>query len=150
MRGWTMPNFGVSGTVDKQWEWPEWDTANAQAENKASEPNQFHEDRSQILDEQREAAVNYGVNPIGSPPDILYFSAYSAGDAARQHIKRVPVVLQQLSIPYPSDVDYILTPQGVPMPTLMSLDITLIETHAPREYESFSLSAFKQGLLGGF
>lgn len=150
MRGWTMPEFGSSVSSEKQWDWPEWDTANAGSENLAGGNNQFQEDRTRILDDQKQATANFGVNAIGSPPDVLYFSAYSSGSAARQHIKRVPVVLQQLSIPYPSDVDYILTPLGVPMPTIMALDITLVETHAPSEYESFSLSAFKQGLLGSF
>ena len=54
------------------------------------------------------------------------------------NINNIPVVLQQISIPYPSDVDYIDTVQrefgdtviegGVPFPTLMTVDLQLLET----------------------
>ena len=67
-----------------------------------------------------------------------------------QHINRVPVVIQQLTIPYPNDVDYINTSKGVPMPIIMNLDISLIETHSPNAYEAFSLGDFRAGRLKGF
>ena len=57
-----------------------------------------------------------------------------------------------MSIPYPSDVDYIPTDDEnpTPMPTIMTLDITLIETHSPTEYENFSLDDYRIGNLIGF
>lgn len=152
LRGWCMPEFGTQGgeqNLDAV-VWPEWDTANADAENTARKQSVDEFDRSSILEDQKRATANFGVNPLGTPPDILYFSAYSSSNQVGAHINRVPVLIQQLSVPYPSDVDYITTAGGVPMPTIMSLDITLIETHAPTEFEQFNLGAFKQGLLGGF
>ena len=90
----------------------------------------------------------------GSPPPVLYLTAYSKESASNQspgHINRVPVVLQNLSIPYPSDVDYIPTSKDrIPMPTIMTLDMTLMETHSPNEYENFSISNFRKGILRGF
>ena len=110
-----------------------------------------------------------GLGQIGQPPDVILLSAYSKvpGDISRVtdanqtkgHLNRIPVVITQLSIPYPSDVDYIPTAAdpniqgdvgGVPMPTIMTIDMSLIETHSPLQYENFSLSDFKNGTLPGF
>jgi len=77
------------------------------------------------------------------------------------NIQNVPVVLQSINIPYPSDVDYIdtmdwlapdhtLIDRGVPFPTIMIIDLQLLETHSPREYANFDLKAYKQGLLDNF
>ena len=72
------------------------------------------------------------------------------------------MVLQQISIPYPSDVDYIDTVElrpmkddtvikgGVPFPTIMTVDMVLLETHSPAEFARFDLKAFKQGKLDTF
>ena len=111
-----------------------------------------------------------GLGLLGQPPDVVLLSAYSKvpGDVGRVsdfnqqmgHLNRVPVVITQLSIPYPSDIDYIPTAPnpnsnsgdkgGVPMPTIMTIDMSLIETHSPLQYEKFSLSDFKNGTLPGF
>jgi len=97
---------------------------------------------------------------LGQPPDVILLSAYSkvpsdialANNKAQRmgHLNRVPVVITNLSVPYPSDVDYIPTPDGVPMPTIMTIDMTLVETHSPIQYEKFSLAQFKNGTLPGF
>ena len=107
---------------------------------------------------------------IGAPPDVLSLTAYATGhpdtantetvvagtdelisvgdpvDTARKrptNIQNIPVVLQQISIPYPSDTDYIDTVElkefadgtiikgGVPFPTIMTIDMVLLETHSP-------------------
>ncbi len=101
-----------------------------------------------------------GLGVLGGPPDVVLLSAYSktpgdinqSNNAAQKmgHLNRVPVVITQLSVPYPSDIDYIPTPDGVPMPTIMTLDMSLVETHSPTEYENFSLAQFKNGTLPGF
>jgi len=153
LRGWCMPEFGTQGGQQdlSSTIWPEWGSNDAAAENTARQQAGGAEfSRSAILEDQKRATDNFGVNLLGTPPDMLFFSAYSTNGQGGAHISRVPVVIQQLSIPYPSDVDYINTAGGVPMPTIMSLDFTLIETHAPQEFEQFNLGAFKQGLLGGF
>lgn len=102
---------------------------------------------------------------LGAPPDVLLFSAYSAtsGETGGMtktegltHIRRIPVVITTLNITYPSDVDYIPASgggsggEGVPMPTVMSVEITLNETHSPDEYSNFSLEDFYNGRLEGF
>ena len=101
---------------------------------------------------------SFGVEVLGAPPQVLLLSAYSnnksvSGQRTGQHISRVPVVIQQLNIPYPSDVDYIPTTQkygNTPMPIIMTVDITLVETHSPAEYERFSLEDFSRGILRSF
>ncbi len=125
---------------------------------------------------------------VGAPPDVLSLNAYSVGlqDSANSasgrelanqtpsdpvagalertratNIHNIPVVLQQISIPYPSDVDYIDTMQkefpdgtvideGVPFPVLMTVDMVLMETHSPNEFANFSLKDFRQGRLENF
>ena len=107
----------------------------------------------------------FGTELLGAPPAVLYLSAYSKtiGSTSKdsqsgstnvwkiaQHINRVPVVIQQLTIPYPNDVDYITTSKGVPMPSIMNIDVALLETHSPNSYEGFNFDSFKQGRLQGF
>ena len=123
---------------------------------------------------------------IGAPPDVLALSAYATGpqdtanaytprsdgettEASNNFLERkrptnihnVPCVLQQISIPYPSDVDYIDTvaidfndgtsiKSGVPFPSVMTIDMVLMETHSPNEYANFDLKAYRQGLLDTF
>lgn len=94
--------------------------------------------------------IGEGQELRGAPPPVLLLSAYSDDTRRSQHINRIPVVMSNMSVPYPSDIDYVPTDTGVPMPTIMTLDMTLMETHAPNEYERFSLTAFKTGTLQGF
>ena len=133
LRGWTLPRFGVrSSTLDG-------DQDAARRESPNQRRNLSYTGR---IEEQREF---FGAENLGAPPQVLKLSAYSdptsqGGRKASQHVDRVPVVIQQLNIPYPSDVDYIPTTSGVPMPIIMTVDLTLVETHSPSEYERFSLS----------
>ncbi len=162
LRSWCMPRFGNSSTLTD--------------ENISERGSRSAEDRSRGDDLRRRGNLpesqisalygNTGIELLGAPPPILYLSAYSKGlnteatsTSGRgttntwtraQHINRVPVVIQQLSIPYPNDVDYITTSDGTPMPLLMNIDLALIETHSPNSYEAFDLDAFKQGILPGF
>ena len=108
---------------------------------------------------------NQGVELLGAPPEVLYLYAYSTGQNDKRtpsnggssfvNINRVPVVLANLSITYPDDVDYLpisMTPSGTtePFPIKIELSITLTETHSPSEFEAFSLTDYKQGNLRGF
>lgn len=143
LRGWTMPRFGErSSTLD----------ADQFGNRKESSDQGINVQQTGRRDDYREF---FGAEILGAPPQVLELSAYSGrrspnGKGIAQHIDRVPVVIQQLNIPYPADVDYIPTSTGVPMPIIMTVDITLVETHSPREYEHFSLDHFKRGLLPGF
>lgn len=148
LRSWTVPEFG-QGTM-----------SDAQRNRRETQVNRINnrgvseERRREILQEIREDPNWYGTNLLGTPPAVLLLSAYSPDKKVRNskaHIHRVPVVIQNISIPYPSDTDYFPTAESyIPMPTLMTLDMTLAETHSPREYSNFSLKAFKDGMLGGF
>jgi len=147
LRSWCMPRFGKSSTL-----------TNLQRDERDFQRNLSEADVAALGDD-------VGVELLGAPPPILYLSAYSKtiGSSGRkigenisnvwqvaQHINRVPVVIQQLTIPYPNDIDYVTTTSGVPMPIMMNLDLALVETHSPNSYENFNLSAFKQGILQGF
>lgn len=140
LRSWTMPYFGASkgGGGDE-----EFDTLRTLINGTTDLP-----------DYNREEEEIFGVaSPeiLGAPPDVIYLSAYSRGSQGKaEHIKNVPVIMQQLSIPYPSDVDYIPSEEGVPMPLIMTLDMTLAETHSPLEYETFDLAQYRSGTLKGF
>ena len=86
---------------------------------------------------------------MGAPPAVLFLTAY-ASSTLRGNIYKIPTVITNLTIPYPSEVDYIQTLGGQPFPTIMTIDIQLTEVHAPSEYEAFSLEHFRNGDLTGF
>lgn len=107
-----------------------------------------------------------GEGVLGAPPAILLLTAYSTGNPGDQavqttvpipgggtvpaignNIYRVPVIITQLDIPYPSDVDYIPTVNNIPVPTIVTVSISLVEAHSPNAYENFTLQDFKTGNL---
>lgn len=117
----------------------------------------------------------YGENILGAPPSILLLSAYatkhpegststlvpnSPGSkqfsakakqvAIGNNILDVPVVITNLDIPYPTDVDYIPTINNIPVPTIATVSITLMEAHSPNRYSTFNLQDFKAGNLQDF
>lgn len=90
---------------------------------------------------------------LGAPPEVLSFSAYSSNQSDGQitNIRNVPVVITNLSIPYSTDVDYIQTElTNQPFPTVMSIDMELIEAHSPLELEKFDIIDFRNGRLDRF
>lgn len=153
LRSWTMPQFGKS-TVNS-----------AQRTSRENFARTMHwlqgvdvsqSDMNHIVDFYR---GKVGAETRGMPPPVLLLSAYSKDSSQgrtstnriAEHINRVPVVIQNLSIPYPADVSYIPAEgTNVPMPTIMTLDMTLMETHSANEYETFDLNSFKNGILPGF
>ena len=150
LRAWTMPRFGNSSTLN--------------ADERAERLRGGRKDALSVFG-KADTDFIYGVELLGAPPEVLYLSAYSAevGSDAKgvtkpgtqtwgiaQHINKIPVVIQQLTIPYPNDIDYITTSAGVPMPIIMNLDLQLLETHSPNAYEAFSLEDFRNGTLVGF
>jgi hypothetical protein len=147
LRAWTMPRFGFEGSaaVDARKD----DNLNNQNKPEKIRRRDINDDREKIKHDEYVAATP-GV--LGEPPAVLLLSGYSNDNIQNkmQHINNVPVVITNLGIPYPTDVDYIPTIDNIPMPTIMSLDINLTETHAPIEYERFSLNDFKIGLLRHF
>lgn len=98
---------------------------------------------------------DYKYEMFGAPPEVLEFSAYSNATTESKggltNIRKVPVVIPSVTIPYPTDVDYIETATTkVPFPTVMTISMTLLETHSPNDYERFDLIAYKNGKLVGF
>lgn len=168
LRAWRMPYFGeASSTLTDQ---QKINRANARKTNPSGNNQQS---RSLSVDEinrkNTERLNNEGFDLLGAPPMVLYLYAYStnANNDRQQdgmiNINRVPVVLTNLNITYPSDVDYIptqqLVPQGEtdpidtrtePWPVKMEVTIDLVETHSPREYSRFSLTDFYAGKLANF
>lgn len=161
-----MPYFGATDTLT---------SANRQSRLDNTEMQQWmREDaaRGSILNEQDQAWLNSariagGVQLTGAPPDVLYLYAYSTTSdnltgqrfGKTSNINRVPVVMSSLDISYPDDVDYI--PVGdlndpfnhkliEPFPVKMAVNLILLETHSPREFEQFDLAKFKAGTLVNF
>lgn len=171
LRSWTMPRFGKSSLsgAQRQRRNAE-DEANRDLDEWAAALGVTDEQSIELARQLRTERVadqfgDRGSERLGEPPAVLLFSAYSRDsqsplpsvgtvgikNASRGHINRVPVVIQNMSIPYPSDADYIpAAGTGIPMPTIMTIDMTLMETHSPREYEEFNLSRFKEGILAGY
>jgi len=63
------------------------------------------------------------------------------------HFKGIPVVITNLNIEYPRDVDYIRSSSGVPMPIIQNVSISLKEIRAMDELFQFSLDDYKKGLV---
>ena len=148
LRAWTMPRFGAcSSTLTKE------NRKNRQlyayeANNNPNSPEYERvEDWVAVNPTQRQV----GTERLGAPPPVLFLSAYAQeSDRSPGHLRRIPVVINSLSINYPSDVTYIPSTSGQPMATVMTVDIQLLETHSPSEYSKFSLDDFRRGRLRGF
>lgn len=153
LRGWMMPYFGKSSTLTN---------AQDQARSMGSKVDASNDQASNRIKYE-------GVQLRGAPPDVLFLYAYSTGqndtrphidgDASRVNINRVPVVMTNLNITYPDDVDYIPvydrskgnpTSYAEPFPKKMTITVSLVETHSPREYERFNLGDYKLGNLTNF
>jgi hypothetical protein len=161
LRAWRMPYFGSRSSSRNR-----------------TQPQQSSDTDQRVTEAQRtknaQARINAAkVELLGAPPPVLYLYAYSTSDNSGDkngrsqslygvNINRVPVVLTELSIVYPEDVDYLPTFNKVangspivdknsePFPVKMDVNITLVETHSPAEYEKFSLQKYKMGQLVNF
>lgn len=155
LRGWMMPRFGAGSSTLSPYQ-------KSRRDRVRSNPGNYSTEQQQEQLKLHQTNGMLGTELLGAPPPVLLLSAYSKGfgqmtnadgaaqELSRQHINNVPVVMESLSIPYPSDVDYIKSTSGVPMPTIMSIDLSLLETHSAGEYERFSLDQYKTGTLPGF
>lgn len=156
LRSWLLPFFGNSSTNISS----NRDIAQQTGSGSTtlSAEKQF-EAKSKMI--QTGADNTKGVNLLGAPPEVLYLYGYSStqnddrAGAPGVNINRIPTVMTSLSFSYPEDVDYIpvkITPTSTtePFPIKMDVNMTLVETHSPVEYEQFSLAAFKSGTLKNF
>jgi len=140
LRSWTTPRFGTMTLDERQ----------RILRSYQHQDLEYADDQGgydQVIDNGE-----YGTELIGAPPAVIYLTAHSheTNKSTLQNIVKVPTVIQSLSINYPSDVDYIPSTTNIPVPTIMTVDITLMETHSPGEYQTFSLGAFRKGILGNF
>jgi hypothetical protein len=141
LRGWTMPYFGTRSATD------------GFTGSITAPPVGGHDPNA--------SAVATRSNMLGAPPDVLYLYAYSNSYMSREdrgnemngriNIKKLPVVITNLSFDFPDDVDYIpVEGTNEPFPVKIDVRIELAETHSPHQYEDFSLSMFKKGQLVNF
>ncbi len=97
-----------------------------------------------------------GGGKTGRPP-ILRLQGY------KKQFNSIPVVLAEMSVNYPEDVDYIEVPELAMVPIIQSVDITLIESHksesarlsddaakSDTQKAEFNLAEFKTGTLIGY
>lgn len=152
MRGWAMPYFGTNNTslVGAPPDVLSLSAYSTGLQDTANDP------ATSGTVEERRAATNFsktGTEQAQNTKNLLKRERPT-------NLNNIPVVLQQISIPYPSDTDYIPTMEkrfgetmimaGVPFPTIMTVDLVLLETHSPREFTNFDLKAYRQGLLDNF
>ena len=145
LRGWTMPYFGTVGGKDGI---RTGKSALASSSNDARNTDYI---KSIIQGITEGATQEY----LGAPPQVLELSAYSRQGASSGinsigHLYRVPCVIDNLSILYPTDCDYMPTDEAepTPMPTIMTIDISLVETQSPSQLSKFSLHDYRSGILG--
>ena len=151
LRHWTTPYFSENSSNVTAEQRNNRQIGRVQVRN---DPDNEFKDDNELFGGRREL--------LGAPPDVLFLSAYS--EVGKQgNIYKIPVVITNLSIPYPSDVDYMPTGDGaiighkyrhikagIPFPTLMTMDINFVETHSPREYSNFNIFDFRNGNLENF
>jgi hypothetical protein len=162
LRSWCLPRFGLG---DAYWGENDVPLKRERALPPSVDPDVIKAAQARLNQQnaQKQTAAiqshNESVNQqklLGMPPPILYFSAYSSPNSSGgspkflQNINRIPVVITSLEISYPSDVDYIPTQNGVPFPTIMTISLSLTETHSPKTFAKFDLDDFRAGRLGGF
>lgn len=149
LRGWTMPFFGTATGKDGV---RSGKSALAEASSATRRDSDYIRD---II-----AGITQGATQeyLGAPPQVLELSAYSrqgaSGGGINQigHLYRVPCVIESLNIVYPTDVDYIPTDEDepTPMPAVMTIDISLVETQSPKRLSNFSLKDYRQGIMGKY
>lgn len=82
---------------------------------------------------------------LGAPPPVLRFSGW------RGLVGEVPVVVTGLNWNWPKDCDWLPTGitdqegKEIPFPTVMTVNIQLVESYAPNQVNAFDLVAFRRG-----
>lgn len=86
---------------------------------------------------------------LGAPPPVLNFSGW------RGVVGEVPVVVTSLNWSWPKDCDWIPTEildenrHKVPFPTVMNIQISLVESFSATQFNAFDLGAFRDGKMIG-
>jgi len=154
LRGWTMPFFGNSNTSSFATT-PEGNIIEPNVDLK----NSFFNIDNFLADKPATQPPGGAAGPevLGLPPEVLLLTGYAPNvdfnvqsGKLPTNVYRVPVVITNLVIPYPAEVDYVPTINNQPFPRIITIDVQLTETHSPQEYERFSLSEYRTGVLNGF
>ena len=148
LRSWTMSKFGTPDPKSQN------DTQGAQNENLLQKEFQYYISNGRTYAPGSTSGVDTKIAEpskikLGLPPAVLELSAYSNA-TNRGNIYRVPVIITNLSIPYPTDVDYIPTLHGTPFPIIMTVGIEVTEIHSPNEYSNFNIIDYRRGELLNF
>lgn len=161
LRSWRMPFFGKRSATQQN----NMNVANAPSTDSipdlsfSLDATETNESLTQALQNSEYSSTknsqNKGLELLGAPPEVLYLYAYSNAFSNREsswvNINKVPVVITNLEITYPDDVQYFPSALGnEPFPMRLDINISLAETHSPQEYESFSLTDYKLGELEYF
>jgi len=84
---------------------------------------------------------------LGGPPPVLNFSGW------RGLVGTVPVVLTNAQWNWPRDCDWIPTNvfdkdgQEIPFPTVMNINLNIVESFSAEQFNGFDLTAFRFGLM---
>lgn len=88
-----------------------------------------------------------GSGKLGAPPPVLEFSGW------RSLVGKVPVVITSLNWNWPKDCDWIPTGvmddngKEIPFPTVMAVNVSLVESFSPDQVNGFDLVAFRNGRM---
>ncbi len=156
LRGWTVSKFGISANqatpivnpdkVDQTNSTDVLSNYGASAETRLENEYKYYGQSPRTYSNNTSGQAIVDTTLIGLPPAVIELSAYSNAKH-RGNIYRIPCVITNLSIPYPTDVDYIPTSEGTPFPAIMTISIELIEVHSPNEYQNFNIVNFRRGEL---
>lgn len=164
LRSWRFPFFGKGSSTLPDQQRNNLNTKRELEQTPTLQSQQLGTEVPQSDSEAEEQAVirartnsiaNNGFELLGAPPEVLYLYAYSSPDLSRAdaafiNLNAIPVVLTNLEITYPDDVDYIPNAYNQPFPVRMDVTVSLAETHSPKEFQQFSLQKFKLGQLDYF
>lgn len=78
-------------------------------------------------------------NNSGSPPVPVKLYAYGTW-----HLHGLPCLVKSYDFTFPNDVDYISI-NGISMPVIFNIALTLSEQHSVKQLRSFSLADFRAG-----
>lgn len=81
---------------------------------------------------------------IESGPETLILYGYG------KNFFRIPVYVNSVNFSFPSDVDYVRSTSGVPMPIVMPVSLTLREARTVQDLQAFNYEQFKAGILPGW
>ena len=93
---------------------------------------------------QGTASIPSTTELLGAPPPILTLQAYG-----NKMVGPAKCVLENYSLTFPDDVDYIPTDDQTPFPVIISISLSLKESWSPSEYSGFDIISYREGNMAG-